>query len=267
MKLNLLLLSAAVTMADAALRGLTSSAPPSDYIEYTNGVELGTAADYVILAKTGISTVPTSVIKGHIAVSPIGASAITGFGLIMDTSARFSKSNQVDLTSEVYAADYTGAGGTYTPAALTTAVGNMETAYTYAMGVTTTDDEKINKGDGEIGGTTLFSGVYKFTTDIKISTPVKFSGNADSVFIMQTSGSVVQAESTAVELIGGVKPENIFWVVAGQVVVGKGSTMKGVLLVKTAAVFNTGAVLDGRCLAQTAVTLQQAIITEFPART
>jgi hypothetical protein len=263
MKLNLLLLSAAVTMANAALRGLSTST----YTEYTDVLDLGTAANYVILAKTGISTVPTSAITGHIAVSPIGASAITGFGLIMDTSARFSKSSQVDLTSEVYAADYIGAGGAYTPAVLTTAVGDMETAYTTANGLPVTDGAKNNYNAGEIGGTTLFSGVYKFTTNILISTPVKFSGTPDSVFIMQTAGSVFQAESIAVELIGGVKPENIFWVVAGEVVVGKGSTMKGVLLVKTAAVFNTGAVLDGRCLAQTAVTLQKAIITEYPART
>ena len=40
-------------------------------------VELLSAEDYVILAKSGISTVPDSVITGDIAVSPIAAEAMT----------------------------------------------------------------------------------------------------------------------------------------------------------------------------------------------
>jgi hypothetical protein len=38
-------------------------------------VLLGTANNYAILAKTGITTVPASVITGDIAVSPIAATA------------------------------------------------------------------------------------------------------------------------------------------------------------------------------------------------
>jgi hypothetical protein len=66
MKLNLLLLLTPLVTAASA-----QEAP----------VNLGTACNYVIMAKTGISTVPTSIIAGDIAVSPIAASAITGFGL------------------------------------------------------------------------------------------------------------------------------------------------------------------------------------------
>ena len=39
-------------------------------------VDLGTAGNYAILAKTGISTVPASVITGNIAVSPIAGAAM-----------------------------------------------------------------------------------------------------------------------------------------------------------------------------------------------
>jgi hypothetical protein len=49
-------------------------------------VLLGAAGNYVILAKTGISTVHTSGITGDIAVSPIAAAAITGFDLTMASS-------------------------------------------------------------------------------------------------------------------------------------------------------------------------------------
>jgi len=68
-------------------------------------VNLGTAGDLVILAKTGISTTGTTSIVGDIGVSPAAATYITGFGLIADASNTFSISSLV--TGKVYASDYT----------------------------------------------------------------------------------------------------------------------------------------------------------------
>eukprot|EP00571_Detonula_confervacea_P013713 CAMPEP_0172297048 /NCGR_PEP_ID=MMETSP1058-20130122/222_1 /TAXON_ID=83371 /ORGANISM="Detonula confervacea, Strain CCMP 353" /LENGTH=71 /DNA_ID=CAMNT_0013006153 /DNA_START=72 /DNA_END=285 /DNA_ORIENTATION=- len=42
-------------------------------LEATQNVTFGTAGNYTILTKSGISTVPDSVITGDIAVSPIAA--------------------------------------------------------------------------------------------------------------------------------------------------------------------------------------------------
>jgi hypothetical protein len=245
MKLNLLLLSAAA---------LVNAATATDTIAV---VDLKTAGDFVILAKTGISTVPASSITGNIAVSPITVAAITGFGLIMDSSGEFSTATQV--TGNVYGPDYTSP----TPSELTTAVGDMETAYTDAAARSTTD-ANLNLGGGAIGGMTLTSGVYTFDRDISIGTATKvyFSGTDTDVFILQTTGSVVQAANTEVILLGGALAKNIFWQVAGEVNVGAGAHLKGVLLVKTAVTFVTGSSLTGRVLAQTACTLQMATITE-----
>ena len=91
-------------------------------------VDLGVAEDYVILAKTGISTVPTSAITGNLGVSPAAASYITGFSLTADSTNAFSTSPQV--TGRVYAADYASP----TPSDLTTAVSDMELAFTDAAG-------------------------------------------------------------------------------------------------------------------------------------
>src|SRR5659263_122278 len=68
-------------------------------------VNLGTAGNYVILSKSGISTTGTTSIVGDIGVSPIDSTAITGFGLIMDSSNKFSTSSMV--TGKVYSSDYT----------------------------------------------------------------------------------------------------------------------------------------------------------------
>jgi hypothetical protein len=247
MKLNLFLLSVAALVNAAAAE-----------VAEVYTVDLKSAGDFVILAKSGISTVAASVITGDIAVSPITVAAITGFGLIMDSSGTFSTASQI--VGKAYGPDYTSP----TPSELTTAVGDMQTAYTDAAGRPNADLARINLGGGAIGGKTLTPGVYTFGVDITIGTATKvyFSGSATDVFILQTTGSVVQAANTKVILSGGALAKNIFWQVAGEVIVGAGAHLEGVLLVKTAAKFLTGASLNGRVLAQTACTLQMATITK-----
>ena len=55
------------------------------------------------------------------------------------------------------------------------------------------------------------------------------------------------------------------WQVAGAVTIGTTAHLEGVVLAKTLIAVNTGASVNGRLLAQTAVTLQQNAITQ-PAR-
>eukprot|EP00579_Thalassiosira_antarctica_P003774 CAMPEP_0201905724 /NCGR_PEP_ID=MMETSP0902-20130614/56656_1 /ASSEMBLY_ACC=CAM_ASM_000551 /TAXON_ID=420261 /ORGANISM="Thalassiosira antarctica, Strain CCMP982" /LENGTH=246 /DNA_ID=CAMNT_0048439843 /DNA_START=67 /DNA_END=807 /DNA_ORIENTATION=+ len=246
MKLSLFFLSAAA-MVNAATA------------QYNDGVDLGTAANYAIIAKTGISTVPTSAITGDIAVSPITVDAITGFDLVMDSSRTFSTSTQV--TGQVYGPDYVSP----TPSQLTTAVSDMETAYTDAAGRIVSDGNS-NLYDGALGGQTLIPGVYTYDIGVGITaTDLTFDGegHVDAVFVIQTTGSVTQAANTNVVLVNGAQANNIFWVVAGEVTVGAGAHMEGILLVKTAVKFITGSSLNGRILAQTAATLQMATIVEY----
>src|SRR5208282_2571338 len=89
-------------------------------------VDLGSATNFVILAKSGISTVPTSAVTGNLGVSPAAATFITGFSLTADPTNVFSTSAQV--TGKIYAADY----ATPTPANLTAAIGDMQLAFTNA---------------------------------------------------------------------------------------------------------------------------------------
>jgi len=256
MNLNLFLISAAA---------MVSVASGEDPI-YTEIVDLGTASNFAILAKSGISTVPASVVTGNIAVSPISSGAITGFNLAMDTSNAFSTdsgSAGSQLTGHAKAPDYIGGS---TASDLTAAVLDMEAAYTDAAGRSNNpvDASKLNFGAGDLGGKTLKSGVYTFDIDVIISTgntlPFDGDGDPDAVFIIQTSKSVKQAIATNVVLANDAKAKNIFWVVAQEVVVQAGSHLKGVLLVKTGVTFITGSSLEGRVLAQTAVTLQSTTI-------
>jgi Ice-binding-like len=58
-------------------------------------INLGTAGNFVILAKSGISTIPTSAVTGDIGVSPIDSTAITGFALNLAAGSPFATSAQI----------------------------------------------------------------------------------------------------------------------------------------------------------------------------
>ena len=90
-------------------------------------VNLGTAGNYTILAKAGVSTTGATHVNGNIGVSPIAATAVTGFALTR-TAATYSTSSLV--TGRVFAANYAPP----TPSRLTTSIGDMQTAYNSAAG-------------------------------------------------------------------------------------------------------------------------------------
>jgi hypothetical protein len=218
-------------------------------------VNLGTAGNFVILSKSGISTVPPAVVTGNLGVSPIKSSAITGFSLTLDSSGQFSTSSQV--TGKVYAPDYTAP----TPVNLTTAVHDMETAYTDAAGRSLPDHTEL--GSGSIGGLTLAPGLYKWSTGVTISSDATLSGGPNNVWIFQIAGNLTLGNGAAVKLSGGAQAGNVFWQVAGGVGVDLGTTsqFEGTILAVAAINMQTGAAINGRMLAQTAVTLQANAIT------
>ena len=216
-------------------------------------VVLGTAGDYVILAKTGISTVPTSAITGDIGLSPAAASYLTGWGLVLDSTGVFATSSQV--TGKVYAANYAPP----TPSNLTTAVNDMLTAYTDAAGRA---PDYTELGAGNIGGMTLPPATYKWSTGVLIPTSVTLNGGPNDVWIFQIAKGITMSSGAKVILTGGALPKNIFWQSAGVVAIGTTAHMEGVILSQTGITLNTGASVNGRLLAQTAVTLNNNAVTQ-----
>lgn len=231
---------------------------------HTPTVFLGTAGDYVVLAKSGISTVPGSKITGDIGVSPIASTAITGFSLTMDASNQFSTSTQLCDTCKAVAASYNAPISDK----LTTAVLDMETAYTDAASRINKDASRINLNGGIIGAggyyggaiEPLTSGIYTFTTDIAIYEDITIHGSSTDIFIMQTSDNIIMSAYTKIILTGGARAENIFWQIAGLVVVGAGSHMEGIFLGKTKIEFQTGSSINGRILSQTACVLEMTVV-------
>jgi hypothetical protein len=80
---------------------------------------------------------------------------------------------------------------------------------------------------------------------------------------LQIDGDVKVGSGAIVELTGGAKAENIFWQIAGKTTLGTSSHVEGVFLCKTQIAFETGSSMNGAALAQTAVTLDAAIIVRM----
>jgi hypothetical protein len=237
-------------------------------------VNIGTAANYVILAKTGVSTVPNSVITGNIGLSPAATSYLTGWSLIPEPTNTFDTSAQVAAPGQLYAADMVG--GT-TSADLGAAVLDMQAAYTEAAGMAPaggalvyaacpgagamSDVNDALASGGSFNVTGIGAGVYTCPVNVTIPGTLTLNGSATDVWVFQIAGTLTEASAVNVNLTGGALPQNVFWQASGGVTIGTTALLQGVILSQTAIAVQTGATVNGRLLAQSAVTLEQATVT------
>lgn len=215
-------------------------------------INLGTSGNYVILAETTVTNIATSNITGDLGLSPAATSFYTGFALTDATG--YATSAQV--TGKLYASNMADP----TPINLTTAVSDMITAYNDAATRPTPDFSEL--ATGSIGGSTLTPGLYKWTTTVSMDSDVTISGDGSDIWIFQISGDLTMDPGVHIILQGGAQAKNIFWQVAGQATLGTTTHFEGVILSMTAITFETGASMNGRALAQTAVILDQNVITK-----
>jgi len=212
-------------------------------------LNLKTAADFTILSETGISTTGVTSITGDIGVSPIAGTAITGFGLIMNTNNQSSHTPIV--TGLVYAANYAPP----TPSKMTTAISDMKTAFTTANGLTS-PAPIVEKYAGDLSGQTLRPGLYKWSTGVLVTNVgTTLRGGPNAVWIFQIAQNLTVRNGAIIHLLGGAQAKNIYWVVSGRAALGTTVNFSGIILSKTLISVNTGAKVTGRLLAQTAVTL------------
>lgn len=212
-------------------------------------VNLGTASNFAILTKAGITNVPTSIIVGNVGASPISGTAI---GLTC-----------AEITGTTYSVNATGPLPCITtnPTLLTTAVSNMEAAYTDAATRTPATGANLNIGGGTVSTQTLAPGLYTWTTPTTITGDITLSGSASDVWIFQVNGTLDLAANKNIILTGGALAENVFWQSTETVNIMAGANFAGNILAKTDIAMRSGAKLNGRALSQTMVTLVANTVT------
>ena len=209
---------------------------------------LGTAASFSVLAKSGITNIPTSTIGRDVGLSPASAgTSMTGL-----TTAQ--------VGGTIYATDISGPAGAAgnNPGLLTTAVNDMTTVWSTggATGIdqpcTTTYAEALH----ELGGSNLGPGVYCGTA-FALTGNLTLSGSG--VWIFKSASTLNTAVGSSVT---GGDPCNVWWRLASAgTIIGSNTTLIGNILALTDINFQTGATLNGRALAQTSIALTHNTIT------
>jgi hypothetical protein len=163
-------------------------------------VLLGTAGNFVILAKTAVSTTAGSSVTGDIGISPAAATFITGFSLVADGSGVFSTSTMV--TGQIYASNYTPPS----PTTMTTAVSDMQIAFTDAAS-RTADYTELASGD--ISGLNLGPATYKWGTGVLINSSITLTGGPNDVWIFEIAQGLSVGSGVKIQLAGGALDANI----------------------------------------------------------
>ncbi len=197
--------------------------------------DLGAAESFGILASSTVTNTGGSVITGDLGLSP--GTSVTGFppGIVIGT--QHITDTQAALAQLAAMAAYNDLAGR--PGGISVA--------------------------GNIGGQTLFAGVYKSTSSLSISSgdlTLDAQGDPNAVFIFQIASTLVTTVGRQVILINGAQAGNVFWQVGSSATLGTTSVMKGTIIALASDVLTTGASLEGRAWALTgAVTLDTNAVT------
>jgi len=204
-------------------------------------IALGPTVDtFGVLAGSTVTNSGPTVVLGNLGVSP--GTAITGF-------AGIAPGGPGVVTGTINSANGLAAQ----------AQSELTTAYNAASGAAST-----GVASADLGGQTLFAGVYTNATSIGITGTLTLDaqGNPNAQFIFQMGSTLTTASNSSVLLINGAQASNVFWKVGSSATLGTTSSLAGNILAQVSISLGTGAVLQGRALARTgAVTLLSNTIT------
>lgn len=200
-------------------------------------VDLGTDSSFAVLAGSGITVTGPTTITGDIGTAP--TPAITGLGNVT--------LNGVDQGND---------------AVTQLAQNDLTTAFNDAAGRSANTSYV---GGFDLAGLTLVPGVYNDSSSLFLSGTLTLDGqgNPNAVFIIQAGSTLITASNSKVNLIGGAQACHVFWEVGSSATLGTYTDFNGNILALTSITADTGAIIDGRLLAETgAVTLDNNTITE-----
>jgi hypothetical protein len=208
--------------------------------------------NFVILTQAGATSTgaPPSSITGNIGTSPAAGTSTTVACAEMQAGGK------------IFDVDGSHGGGcasigTADKITVDQAVLDMGTAYADANART---PDYTELGAGNIGGLTLGPATYKWGTGVLIPTNVTLSGGPNDVWIFQIAQGLSVASGVQIILAGGALPQNIYWATFAAADLGTTAKFKGNVLSKTSIAMKTGTTINGRLLAQTAVTLDATTV-------
>jgi hypothetical protein len=96
-------------------------------------------------------------------------------------------------------------------------------------------------------GETLTAGVYTVAGQMSVAGVLTLNGGVNDIFVFRADGAINTASFTTIQLTGGVKSANIFFIGNGAVGIGANNTISGNFIsVGSAIAFGADAIFDGR---------------------
>ena len=221
-----------VTTPSVPVDDIVVSPTPTIAVQRAPFVQLGSAANFAVLATAAVtSTGPTS-ITGHVGND---AAAITGLTLA-DPLRR-------DLRQ---LADDRRRGP-----------GRRCAAQVFLTHLTASPLPAVN-----LGGRTISPGVYAGgTIELTGTVTLDAGGDPNAIFVLKAASTIVTASSSRVVLVNGAQACNVFWQVGSSATFGTGTAFAGTVIANVSITATTGTALNGRLLALNgAVTLDSNTI-------
>lgn len=204
------------------------------------GVNLNSVARFGIIAGVGVSNAAGfSVINNlDVGISPGVRSSIIGFP------------PATIVNGKIYASDDPFPAGI--AAMLIQAKQDLVDAYLFAENASFPAPQTVA---GDQGGKTLAPGIYKSGSTLLIQSgdlTLDAQGDPNAVWIFQIASdfTTVGGAGGNVILAGGAQAKNIFWQTGSSATLGNSTSFKGNILALTSITMNSGAVAEGRMLAQ-----------------
>jgi hypothetical protein len=187
-------------------------------VPFEGSISLATANTYALIAGAGVTNTGPTVITGNIATSP--NNTFTGQGSAI-------------IVGDVHLND---------PDAIQTKI-DLRSAYDEAEALAPTGTITSN-----LGGQTLFPGVYNSATSINLSGNLVLDaeGEANAVFVFQAGAMLEVTGGTTVTLINGGLIRNVYWQVGGATNVAANAELIGVIMSTGTIAMAAGASIRGR---------------------
>ena len=190
---------------------------------------LGTADSFAVGASSTVTNSGPTVVNGDLGVDP--GNACTGF------QAPCTGGGPGTVNGAIHLADPVSLG----------ARSDATTAYTNLAGQACSPTNNLTGQD--LGGMSLTTGVYCFSSSAALTGTLTLNGDADDVFIFQVGTGLTTAPSSTVSLTGGAQSCNVFWQVGSTATLDTNNAFVGNILANASINLNTGTVVDGRLLA------------------
>ena len=207
------------------------------------GIDLGSAADFAILAGAGVTNSGvTTIITGDVGSFPtatiVGLLSSNVNGILYTVASPIVETAKLDLTTAYNDAQSRSLDAIDLPGQL----GGLK----FAPGLYVNSSTSGISGTGPQGILTLDAG-----------------GNPNAVWIFKMGSTLITDSGTSIVLAGGAQAKNIYWSVGSSATLGTNSIFYGNILADQSITITNGATLIGRALTRiAAVTLEANTVTK-----